>query len=129
MRISKNGTPLEETEQVQLFRWAGYMALTVPELRLLHAIPNGGERNKIVAAKLKAQGVKTGVSDVFLPVARCGRHGLYIEMKRQKGGRASEEQLQWIADVQEQGYAAFVCKGWMEAAQRISDYLGVNPGF
>ena len=80
-------------------------------------------QNKIEAARLRAQGVKSGVPDLCLPVARGGNHGLYIELKRQRGGRISEEQVRWIDGLLEQGYAAAICKGWQEAASVIIDYL------
>lgn len=118
-----NNTPLEEIEQTELFRWAAWQQHAVPELALLHAIPNGGKRSVTEAKRLKAQGVKTGVSDVFLPVARGGFHGLYIEMKRQQGGRLSEEQRWWLNAVREQGYAAYMCCGWNEAAEVITEYI------
>ena len=38
-----------------------------PRLEWIHAIPNGGLRNKATASNLKAEGVKSGVLDVFLP--------------------------------------------------------------
>ena len=83
----------------------------------------GGSRNKIEAARLRAQGVKSGVPDLCLPVARGANHGLYIELKRQRGGRISEEQVRWIDGLLKQGYAAAICKGWQEAASVIIDYL------
>src|ERR1043166_9911283 len=39
-------------------------------LKWLHAIPNGGERTARTAALLKAEGVRKGGADVFLPVPR-----------------------------------------------------------
>lgn len=89
----------------------------------MYHVPNGGSRNKIEAARLRAQGVKSGVPDLCLPVARGGNHGLYIELKRRRGGRISEEQVRWIDGLLEQGYAAAICKGWQEAASVIIDYL------
>lgn len=71
----------EAREQEALFRWADFAAGTMPELKLLYHIPNGGSRNKAEAANLKRQGVKAGVPDLFLPVPRGGYHGLYIELK------------------------------------------------
>ena len=66
----------EHAEQVALFKWAEFAAARWPELTLMHAIPNGGHRNKITAARLKAEGVRAGVPDICLPVARGGWHGL-----------------------------------------------------
>lgn len=42
----------EHAEQVALFGWAVFASVRWPELALLHAIPNGGHRNKITAARL-----------------------------------------------------------------------------
>lgn len=115
--------PTESEEQVTLFSWARMKERKYPELRLLHHIPNGGSRNQIEAKHLKAQGVKSGVPDLCLPVARGLWHGLYIEMKRQKGGRVSDAQRRWLEDLEKQGYRAEVACGWQEAAQIIEIYL------
>ena len=115
----------EHDEQVSLFQLAAHMSGKYPELRLMHTIPNGGLRNPVVASKLKAEGVKAGVPDIFLPEARGGYHGLYIEMKRIKGGRLSTEQAQWIADLLGQGYAVYKCEGWVKAKEIIESYLKI----
>lgn len=60
----------EASEQEHLFEWAAYMSGKYPELKLMHHIPNGGSRNSAEAANLKRQGVKAGMPDIFLPVAR-----------------------------------------------------------
>jgi hypothetical protein len=115
--------PLESQEQATLFGWARLMENRIPELRMLYHVPNGGHRNKIVAAKLKAEGVRGGVPDICLPVARNGYHGLYVELKRRKGGKATPEQMEWIAALGEQGYFAAVCYGFDEAREAIENYL------
>ena len=121
---SKTGwTAYEADEQKTLFIWASYMTGRYPELRLMYAIPNGGSRHPAEAAHLKAQGVKAGVPDICLPCARSGYHGLYIEMKRTKGGRLSEEQKIMIEALRDQGYKAEVCKGWENARKTIEKYL------
>lgn len=112
----------EHAEQAALFRWAEYARARLPELSLLFAIPNGGHRNKVTAARLKAEGVKRGVPDVCLPVARGGAHGLYIELKA-GSGRATVEQIGWIRALRRQGYAAKVCRGWEETRDAIERYL------
>lgn len=77
----------EHDLQKAFFKWARMH----PEASRAYAIPNGGQRNVIVAAKLKAEGVRKGVLDVHLPLARGGSHGLYIEHKAGKN-TLSEEQ-------------------------------------
>ena len=118
--------PTEAQEQTTLFKWAALMARKWPELRLLHHIPNGGSRNAIEAARLKAQGVKPGVPDIFLPCAKKGFYGLYIELKRQKGGRVSEEQKDMIDALRDESYKVAVCKGWEEAKNVITEYMNEN---
>ena len=112
----------EHKEQVALFRWAEFAAASRPELRLLHAIPNGGHRHKAVAARMKAEGVRRGVPDVFLPIPRGAFAGLYIEMKTRRG-RVSDEQRRWIEALRAQGYRAEVCREWNAARELIEQYL------
>lgn len=114
--------PTEDEEQIWLFSWAKINSGKWPELELMHHIPNGGMRSKSEAARLKAMGVKRGVSDVFLPVAKGGYHGLYIELKA-KDGRPEKEQKEWIVAVREQGYYAAVCYGGIEAANLVEAYM------
>lgn len=115
-------TQEEAREQSALIEWTGYMLGRLPELRLLFHVPNGGYRNEIEAAHLKRQGVKRGVPDLCLPVARKGYHGLFIEMKT-RNGRVSEWQEQWLKDLNAQGYLAAVCRGADEARKLLEEYL------
>jgi hypothetical protein len=112
----------EHDEQAALFQWAAYNTARLPELALLFHVPNGGKRAPATAARLKAEGVKPGVPDVWLPVPRLGQHGLVIEMKCH-GGRLSDEQKQWINDLHAQGYYVEVCWTWQQAADEIETYL------
>lgn len=114
--------PTEDEEQIWLFSWAKLNTAKYPELELMHHVPNGGKRSKAEAARFKAMGVKRGVSDIFLPVARGGYHGLYIELKA-KDGRAEKEQKDWIAAVRMQGYCGAVCYGGELAANLVESYL------
>ena len=91
---------------------------------LLMAIPNGGARTAVTGARLKAEGVRAGVPDLFLAVPTKSAHGLWIEMKRQKGGVVSDEQKAAKAALEDQGYVCTVCKGWKVARRAISGYLG-----
>lgn len=119
-------TPSEDDEQEALFTWAAVNAPRIPCLRLLYAIPNGGKRDKREAAKLKRTGTKKGVPDICLPVPKGPYHGIYIELKRKKGGQLSTEQRQWLRDLSDQGYYCAVCKGWEAAAKTISIYIGTE---
>ena len=108
----------EHHEQVLLFRW---MAL-YPELECAFAIPNGGHRHKAVAAKLKAEGVKRGVPDIFIPIPRDEYHGLFIEMKAKKGS-LSDAQRCYRSILSGYGYRVDVCKGFEAAQEVIRGYM------
>lgn len=114
----KNGRSSEAEEQSTLFFWANY----IKELEYMFAIPNGGSRNKIEAANLKRQGVKSGVPDIFLPVPKGEYHGLWVEMKI-KGNKTTDNQDKWIEYLNKVGYKAIVCYGFEEARQAITKYL------
>jgi len=120
----------EHQEQVLLIQWAKLHAKKYPELELLFAIPNGGDRNARVGKKMKDEGARAGVPDLFLPAARNGRHGLFIELKtparkpkRAGKGGVSADQEWWIDRLNNQNYAAVVCYGWKEAAAILEGYL------
>lgn len=112
----------EDTEQIGVIEWANWNRNRFPELRLLFHIPNGGKRSKTEAAIFKAMGVKAGVPDLCLPVARGGFAGLYIEMKYGKN-KPTDNQKQWIADLKAEGYKVEVCYSGEEATRTLEAYL------
>lgn len=108
----------EAQEQSVYFDWAAY----IPELKWAYAIPNGGKRDKIEAAHLKRQGVKAGVSDIFIPCPKGRYHGLYIEMKV-KPNKPTQKQKDFLTDMAGSGYATAVCYGADEAIRVTQKYL------
>jgi hypothetical protein len=116
----------EHNEQVMLFAWARVMESQRPELELLFAVPNGGRRDAVTGARLKAEGVKAGVPDVWLPVARGGYHGLVIELKANVKGRATREQVEWMRRLEEQGYYVALACGGEAARKLIMSYLAMG---
>lgn len=118
--FAKNGS--EHGSQVALFCWASQQFTIYPCLRLMYAIPNGGKRDKITAANLKAEGVKAGMLDVCLPVPIGPWHGLYLELKV-GNNKPTEEQYWIIAELRKQGYAADWMIGWESARDRVLAYL------
>ena len=122
---TKRSCPTEHSEQVALVEWwSMYARWKSLPASLLMAIPNGGARTAVTGAMLKAEGVRAGIPDLFLAVPTRQAPGLWIEMKRQKGGVVSDEQKAAMAALEAQGYVCTVCKGWKEARSAISDYLG-----
>lgn len=114
--------PTEHQEQCSLVRW---WELTHPRMtQLLFAIPNGGARNAVTGALLKREGVRKGVPDLFLAIPTGKAHGLFIEMKRQRGGTVDKAQKVMHEALQSAGYGVVVCKGFEEAMKEIKHYLG-----
>lgn len=156
--ICKNDT--EAGHQRALFAWAavaayhGFRAVEVwadtgvirnygdaqiPCLKWLHAIHNQGHGDAIRGGRAKAEGVRAGIPDIFLPFPTWEQpekyepkfFGLYIEMKKpsmkplretSKGG-LSPEQIEFAKFAKENGYRWEVCYGWKDAAKIIQEYL------
>lgn len=115
--------PLEEQEQKWLLKWVELNIPAHPELALFYHIPNEGKRSYRTGRELVAQGMKKGVPDNCLPVPKGKYAALYIELKRKKGSKISDEQRGWIDALNRAGNRAVICKGWEEAAAEIMAYL------
>jgi hypothetical protein len=89
---------------------------------LIYAIPNGGQRNTIVASKLKSEGVLSGVPDLHIPVAKQGFHGLYIEMKAGKN-KPTNNQILIISKLKNEGYKCEICYSLDEFIGIVKKYL------
>jgi hypothetical protein len=119
----------ESSEQSAVITWAGMNEYRFPQLRWLYSSLNGipipaskATRARIIG-RMKAEGMKAGVPDLFLPVARHGYHGLFIEMKRSDGGVLSELQKEFMQFADENGYLDKVCHGYEEAVESLEWYL------
>ena len=117
MPILTDRIPTEHEEQRELVRW---FRQTWPGVRIF-AIPNGGHRSPATAGRLKAEGVSSGVPDLFIPA-----WGLWVEMKRSKGGSLSAEQKDWIKYLEEVGYCVKVCKGAEDAKVQIQAFVTIE---
>jgi hypothetical protein len=113
---------LEHHEQVILFKWLEQYASTHILWGNIFAIPNGGHRHFSVARKLKAEGVRKGVPDIFCaaPTERCA--GLFIEMKI-KPNRPSADQKDWLARLEDAGYRTEVCYSFEDAQVLIVSHM------
>ena len=112
----------EHDHQANLFSWAALTRVKYPELALLYAIPNAAKRSMKLAAIMKAEGLKSGVPDVCLPVARQGFNALYIEMKSEKGKLKASQEV-WLKMLNQAGNKAVVCRSFDEAKAAIEEYL------
>jgi hypothetical protein len=118
--------PTEHELQAAFFEWWEFYAPSRGiAVELCFAVPNGGHRHPAVAGKLKAEGVRAGVCDVFLLVPRGGFHALILEFKRQKG-RPSEAQERFLFEVRGQGYNALIVRSTDEAIRVVTAYLAAR---
>ena len=115
----------EDDEQRLLLNWAAMIAGRYPDVRLLYHIPNEGKRSMATGGRLKGMGLKKGVPDLHLPVARGGYHSLYIEMKNETG-RANDAQNWWLERLKLEGNYTVVCYGWQSAVDVLTWYLGLG---
>jgi hypothetical protein len=112
----------EETEQIALIQWCKYHPILK---HYLIAIPNGGWRHKVTAVKLKRQGVKAGVSDLFLAYPVAPYHGAWLELKRAKPATShlSAAQKDWIELMEHIKFKCYVAYGWVAAKDCLLEYL------
>lgn len=139
--------PSEHAEQCAVMTWARLHEKRWPALRLLHAVPNGaffggefktfasGKKVPVAAIrarKLKAEGLREGVPDLCLPVPSDDKmagiyNGLYIEMKRRRGGVSSPMQTWWRQGLTLMGYRAELCHGAEEAIDVLKSHVMHSP--
>lgn len=130
--------PSEHQIQCAIVEWANKTKMPYGEnIRIgdfLLAIPNGGNRSITEAVRLKKEGVKKGVSDMFLAIPRAIPYdpfdfftisGLWIEVKTNKG-KISNEQKEWVNLMNKTGYLAIVVRTIDEGIKAIKDYLGMR---
>lgn len=119
---------LEHQEQVKLFEWAAENEGKHPELRWMFAVPNftghTGRRRarQKQGARLKAEGRKPGVLDIWLPIKRGSHPGLAIEMKVNRN-KPTPEQTKWLNHLDAEGWGTAVCYSADDAKREILAYL------
>ena len=113
--------PTEEQDQIKLATWLSLKGIK------FFAIPNGGKRNYREAVKLKRQGVAPGVPDLMIPSPRGSYCGLFIELKRVKGGKLSIDQRNWLQYLREQNYWADCAAGFDQAKEIVLHYMSLAP--
>ena len=106
----------EHEEQVAVVEYCDLLSIPI-----FH-IPNEAKRSPAVAARLKAEGLRPGIPDLCVPVAKGIFHSLYIEMKDEKG-RLTDAQIEWLVRLRKEGMCAYCCKGAANAIELISRYM------
>lgn len=92
------------------------------ELELLYAIPNGANVSEINRMRLVSEGMKKGMPDLCLPVAK-GKYGsLFIELKTPKG-TLTKYQKEIHARLEHWGNCVVVVRNLFQAIDAIEGYL------
>lgn len=122
------GEPSEHEIQVAFFANVhdAKEQLRRPALAMVFAVPNGGQRAPRTAGRLKAEGVRRGVPDVWCPVPRDRYCGLVIEFKR-PGAATTPEQADWLAALSRVGWNTQLHTIATEAFGDLCEYLDLPP--
>jgi hypothetical protein len=130
--MKRHAKATEHDNQVAIFDWTLAAANRYPELRLLHAIPNGGSRIHRRTKKgtryspegqrMRREGVAAGIPDIHLPVARGASHSLYIELKL-PGKEPTPVQKAWIWSLQLAGNMVVVSYSAEDAIAILTWYI------
>lgn len=113
----------EDNLQIGCVTWMQYQH--PHEAMMLHHSPNGGWRDAREAAKFKAMGTRAGFPDLFLAIPSHGYHGLFVELKTDKG-RQSESQKEWETMLTLYGYKYVLIRDLGTFRKTINDYLNIS---
>lgn len=118
----------EEVEQARFVRWSHRKAVRdlMPALRWLHHSPNGGKRDRVVGAQMKALGVKPGFPDLILPAAHGVVRGLALEFKSDVG-RPTDSQSEWLLHFASQGYQTDIVRSAERAREIVCGHFCIDP--
>lgn len=126
--MNKLPAPSENDEAKALHQW-----LTLKRYKHTHIMNESGAGYKNMRRSMlgRAMGVSRGVPD-FMIIA--GNRLIFVELKRQQGGRIAPEQEEWLKALASTGAACAICKGWKVAADFIEqvaagDYKIPPSGF
>lgn len=102
----------------------GKPSYEAPQLTRIFAIHNQGHGDAIRGVKAKAEGVKAGVPDIFVPICVDHCAGLFIELKRPKQKIKDEsKQDDWRQYLNSACYQSHECVGWEAAVERVKLYV------
>ena len=112
----------EKSEQELFVRYCdlkGIVCVHIP-----NGFPLGGLRNKFAYINaIKRQGYKTGFVDLMVFAKNSKYQLLFLEFKREKGGKLSPQQDKWLNWLNDNGYYARCVKGNAEAVEVLESYL------
>lgn len=125
--VKKDIQPTEDSIHFALVDWLK----TVPYkngflIDYFHHSPNGGTSSPRQKAKFTRMNTLNGFPDLECFIAKGRYHGLYVELKREKGGIVSADQKRILGMLSEEGYAAVVCRGFDASVKSIEQYMALE---
>lgn len=114
--------PLEHQIQAAYVEWTLLNTARFPALALGFAVPNAARRSYRLAARMKREGLRSGVPDWVLPVPRGKYTGLMIEFKR-PGEKPTQAQKDYMGLAETEGWLCVVCDSTEAAVNLTRDYL------
>lgn len=124
-RFIKKRNDTEHKIQSEYFKILKLNESKYPRLGFIFAIPNGGKRHIATAVKMKAEGVKRGVPDIFIPIPVRYYSGFFLEVKTEKGV-LSEYQKSYKFYLESQNYKYCVCRSVQKLIYETGKYLEIN---
>lgn len=114
--------PHDEEHRLQCacVRW---YRLQYPKMKHnLFSVPNGGKRDAVTGAKLKAEGALAGIADLILLKSNRFYGALLIELKTPKG-RQSASQVEWQQKITNDGYKYVIVRSIDDFKREVTQYL------
>ncbi len=122
VRLLKSGELSEEEIHKTIMRW---VRLQPAIARYVLHFPNEGRRSPRYGKLLKDLGMRPGVSDLFIPLARKGYIGAWIELKTPKG-IVTALQKEFLMDMEQQGHYTAICRSIEDGIKTIGWYCTSN---
>lgn len=123
--MTKNTTPLEKEEQIAFVEYCEMNGYSVVSTQNGFKMPKAAFNYVGYSKTLKKMGLSKGFPDlIILEKNRSKTHEvLFIEMKRQKGGRVQPEQEEWIQKLDKKDYCVGIAAGCESAIRILNNYL------
>ena len=125
-----NDEPTEHDHAVIIVKWWAITCAVYGLPRLaLFSIPNANmllpkaAHPERLMAYMISEGFRKGASDMFLAVPVQPYSGMFIELKRNQRSMATDEQINFTAEMNKLGYKAIIAKGSENAVDEIKRYL------
>ncbi|MCK5357340.1 MAG: VRR-NUC domain-containing protein [Elusimicrobiales bacterium] len=117
-----NRVSCSNTEEIEQIKTVNYLKLQYPKV-LFTISPAGIRLHPAVGTKFKRMGYRAGTPDLLILEPNKYFHGLFIEMKKNKGGKVSDNQRTFLNHLLANNYEAKVANGFNEAIKIIDEYL------